>query len=528
MPQKVFRRFNNTQVTLRERLQQGTVAPLMALGRNPYMLVMIAQVYAAGGGALPANRAHLFAAFANTLLAREAQRHDATLWPGAEVLRQCLAELAFAMQQAGEHGTAVDEAWGIDVLAAHAADPANALYLAASATLLDRRGRQVRFVHQFLQEYFAARAWQARLQAGDEVHIEWPNGWMEANGWEETIVLLAGLLSDVKALVEQLLNVHPGLAARVITESGAARPPTETLRAVQNTLVAIIAGTKEPVHARKLAGDALNLLGDPRPGVGLTSQGLPDIAWCDVPAGPFVMGANRATEPMAFDLEAPQHDEPMPSTYRISRYPITHSQFAAFVRDGGYTERWRHCWTDEGWEWRSEVDRSRPTHYGGAFELPNHPVVGVTWYEARAFCGWLSARLDLPVSLPTEAQWEKAARGTDGRRFPWGPQIKPDQANYRKTDVRTTSAVGIFPQGASPYGLLDASGNVWEWCLTKGRLNYTTAANDSSQGTAPRVLRGGSFDNDERFVRCTVRGVSSPTDHNDYSGFRVVAASGHP
>lgn len=108
-----------------------------------------------------------------------------------------------------------------------------------------------------------------------------------------------------------------------------------------------------------------------------------------------------------------------------------------------------------------------PRRQGGDFDLPNHPVVFVSWYEAVAFCGWLAKKLGQPILLPTEAQWEKAARGTDGRRYPWGPEITPEHANYADTGIGATSSAGVFPQGQSPYGLQDAAGNVWEWTTTK-------------------------------------------------------------
>src|SRR5262249_52444665 len=161
------------------------------------------------------------------------------------------------------------------------------------------------------------------------------------------------------------------------------------------------------------AGNALNYLGDPRPGVGLGTNGLPDIVWCQVPAGKFIMGNTTRTNKLAADNERPQH-QPELAAFAISKYPISNTQFAAFVRDGGYTDQWRYCWTEAGWRWRTERQRTGPDRYGDIYELPNHPIVGVVWYEALAFCNWLSAKLGQPVMLPSEVQWEKAARGTDG------------------------------------------------------------------------------------------------------------------
>jgi Cdc6-like AAA superfamily ATPase len=130
---------------------------------------------------------------------------------------------------------------------------------------------------------------------------------------------------------------------------------------------------------RASAGMALGFLGDPRPGVGLNADGLPDIVWCDIEPGPFTMGSED------YDNEKPKFEcNLIKEPYRMAKYPVTNGQFATFVEDGGYTERWRRCWTDAGWEWKG--NRSEPEKYGGAFGLVNHPVVGVSWFEAVAFC----------------------------------------------------------------------------------------------------------------------------------------------
>ncbi len=236
--------------------------------------------------------------------------------------------------------------------------------------------------------------------------------------------------------------------------------------------------------------------------------------------------------------ETPQRELDLPG-FRIGVYPVTNAQYAAFVRDGGYTQKWRACWTRAGWDWKG--DRSGPEAYGGVFDLPNHPVVVVTWYEAAAFCGWLTERLraagelgpDEAVTLPSEPQWEKAARGTDGRVYPWGDEPDPERANYDDTGVGATSAVGCFPGGASPYGALDMSGNVWEWCRTKWQESYQDYGGDDLmgpandlEGDALRVLRGGAFGNSQWNVRCACRIWFFPFDWNWDFGFRLCVAPG--
>jgi formylglycine-generating enzyme required for sulfatase activity len=245
---------------------------------------------------------------------------------------------------------------------------------------------------------------------------------------------------------------------------------------------------------------------------------------------------------------------------------VTHAHFAAFERDpeGYVNPAW---WTEAGLRWRG--DRRAHESYGGIYELPNHPVVNVTWYEAVAFCRWLGEKfkvagcefkvwqpegslltldvgeMALSLRLPTEAEWEKAARGglelpggdsalanpNPARHYPWGAvpnqdRLTPEHANYDETGVNVTSAVGAFPLGRSPYGVLDLSGNVWEWSLTRwvdSYEGYATVEDNDVSGESPRVVRGGAFYRDGRRVRCACRHWDFPGYHGRYHGFRVVA-----
>lgn len=220
-------------------------------------------------------------------------------------------------------------------------------------------------------------------------------------------------------------------------------------------------------------------------------------------------------------------------------------------------DRW---WTRAGLKWRG--DRTGPEMYGGVYDLPNHPAVMITWYEAVAWCRWFTWKIQeaggIPkgweMRLPTEAEWEKAARGgldipvapiianelepvnrqpetknlRPVRRYPWGDDPDPGRANYNETGVGATCAVGIFPEGASPYGCLDLSGNVWEWCATKKWVdnyrNYDTMENNDLEGGPRRVVRGGSFGGNRRGVRCACRGGSDPGIIHWSRGFRPVVA----
>jgi formylglycine-generating enzyme required for sulfatase activity len=237
--------------------------------------------------------------------------------------------------------------------------------------------------------------------------------------------------------------------------------------------------------------------------VGLRADGLPDIDWVAIPAGPFLMGSSDEDEG-ALEDEKPQREIRL-AAFRIARVPVTNAQYQAFIDDGGYADRWKPAWSDEGWSWKE--DRTGPCDYDAVFLTPNHPRAGVTWYEAQAFCKWLSVKLESRVELPSEEQWEKAARGADGRIYPWGNGYDPARVNGYEAGIESTTAVGLFLSGASPYGVLDMSGNVWEWCADESKV--------------ARSLRGGSFDRDLRLQRSALRD-RGPADHEDMNiGFRV-------
>jgi hypothetical protein len=257
---------------------------------------------------------------------------------------------------------------------------------------------------------------------------------------------------------------------------------------------------------RRLAiGNRLAELDDPRPGVGLDERGLPDIDWVEIPAGPFLFGEKDRQQ--TIELER----------FYISRYPITHAQYQAFIEAGGYR--------DERW-W---VDLIQPEPKESYWQQANRPRETVDWYEAVAFTRWLWAQLGGAVTLPTEAQWEKAARGTDGRAYPWGNAFQSGSANLDETLKKSglytlgeTTAVGLYPQGDSPFGVADMAGNVWEWCLNKYETPDQLEPDASGD---PRVVRGGSWFHDPELARSAFRFRVSP-DYRYYSiGFRVVSSS---
>ncbi|MEE8586171.1 MAG: SUMF1/EgtB/PvdO family nonheme iron enzyme, partial [Acidobacteriota bacterium] len=149
-------------------------------------------------------------------------------------------------------------------------------------------------------------------------------------------------------------------------------------------------------------------------------------------------------------------------------------------------------------------------------EQPSQPVMGVSWHDMLAYCRWAGLR------LPSEAEWEKAARGTDGRRWPWGNDAPTEKHCNFDSKLDAPSEGGSYPDGTSPYGCHDMAGNVWEWCSTKWREDYSQQADDSLEGKGGRVLRGGSFYDSADGVRCARRYWDDPHGRGRIWGFRCA------
>lgn len=251
--------------------------------------------------------------------------------------------------------------------------------------------------------------------------------------------------------------------------------------------------------------------------------------WVSIPAGEFTMGSDKLKDKLAYDNELPQHRLHLPA-YRIARTPVTVAQFAAFAEATGHKttaeERgWAYAWTGEKWDdvkganWR--YPRGPESNIA---QKQDHPVTCISWHDARAFCGWATLVTGGKVWLPSEAEWEKAARGTDGRIYPWGDQQPTDKLCNFGMNVGDTTSVGSYLAGASPYGVLDMTGNVLEWISTKWVDNYKTyKPDDDPNGEAERALRGGSFDFTGRYVRCAYRNGTPPDYVLINVGFRVVS-----
>jgi formylglycine-generating enzyme required for sulfatase activity len=268
---------------------------------------------------------------------------------------------------------------------------------------------------------------------------------------------------------------------------------------------AVLEDSDAPLEARIAAARELGE-DDPRPGTYLR-----------VVEGEFWRGSD------APEGEPAEHPRIRARTaaFEIGLVPVTVLEFARFVA-GGYRER--SLWSEAGREWRERDRVDAPRFWADegwrAYLGPNQPVVGVSWYEAEAYARFASAR------LPTEAEWEHAARGEDGRRYPWGEEWDPTRAAARG-GARHTLPVGCFPSGRGPHGLLDAAGNVWEWVadVFDPDLHRKLVSQTSSPGAPPaglRAARGGAWNAHPPQLRCANRNAWPPEARYSNIGFRLA------
>ena len=219
-----------------------------------------------------------------------------------------------------------------------------------------------------------------------------------------------------------------------------------------------------------------------------------------VPKGKFTMGS---TDSDAYDHESPVREVSL-AAYWIDKYEVSNGQYQECVNAGKCTEP------------RDTASWTRSSYYGNT-EYDEFPVIYVSWYQAKAYCEWAGG------SLPTEAQWEKAARGTDARKYPWGDESpNSNLVNYGEIKGDTTT-VGSYPRGASPYGAMDMAGNVWEWVMDRYGP-YDAAETNNPEGPVYRVLRGGSWGSNGRGIRSASRSDNYPTNTGSRIGFRCVSS----
>jgi len=382
--------------------------------------------------------------------------------------------------------------------------------------LLIARGEGIyTFSHLTFQEYLSALA-----IAGKDDYVEYTLECMYEPWWREVVLLEAGYLSIqskerttrlVRAIADHKRQPEPYhnlvLAAECIRDVGGNRIEGGLERQIQYNLRKELDSPppfltrmfkkyspKGWIERKSIAVQAMA-----RAGAGFWKQPYGEPEWADIPAGEFWMGS----------FDEIQMDKLKLDHFMMSKVPITNAQYYLFVK--GPADRCPPCWED-----------GRPQK-----GKESHPVVRVSWFDAMAYCEWLSKMTGKSITLPSEAQWEKAARGDkDRREYPWGDKFDSVKCNSNELGLNDTTPVGIFQNGASPYGVLDMSGNVWE--LTRSLYKeYPYGPNDGREDIdasedESRVLRGGAFDDNPRSVRCASRNWYAPDGRNYSLGFRVV------
>jgi formylglycine-generating enzyme required for sulfatase activity len=471
--------------------------------RNPVMLTALA-VLQHNHVKLPEKRVDLYGSILEWL---SKQRAKLGRMPARDCLLR-LRELALAMQNHEEgRRKQVTLAWAGEKLARRFENrEAEERFLRkeqSDSGIVVSRGSDIAYWHLTFQEYLAAleiAGWedadQHELLLGGSPKIYRPE-------WRETVLLYGGLLYNVgppkvDALLRKLLDKmgrQPLLAdrAKCVGLIGALLPDLvgyavsdhrygESLR-----LVLDIFDTEKSksvaFNDRLAAAEALGQAGDPR---------LAKHEWVTIPASRnYWIGAqNKDSKGRNYDKEA-SNNEPLRKVslppFRIGKYPVTVTQYRTFVEEGSTPNR-------------------EPGNWDGQQEHPNWPVVNVTWNQASTYCEWAGGR------LPTEEEWERAARGPKGTKYPWGEeQIDPSRANYSDSNIAHPTPVGLYPCGASAEGACDMVGNVFEWTSSewpKGRGMY--------------VWRGGSFSYYRRFARSSCRDDGLPEVQDEDLGFRLA------
>ena len=235
-----------------------------------------------------------------------------------------------------------------------------------------------------------------------------------------------------------------------------------------------------------------------------------------VPSGYMTMGSRfHSREQPERSVRVAQFD--------IAHVSVTVNQYAAFLNSGSVREeRW---WSSEGWSWLhgatcgwGRENRWQPDAWEVQRQRPHHPVVGVTWFEAEAYCQWVSHEKKQVVRLPSEEEWEFAARGEEGLPFPWGDTFVPSLANTLESELNDTVEAGSMAGDVSPFGVLEMAGNVQEWTLS----SYTPLPGEVYSDRSLKVARGGSFNDSAYGARTSYRRAYPPAYFYSFLGFRVV------
>ncbi len=318
-------------------------------------------------------------------------------------------------------------------------------------------------------------------------------------GWERQRPVIAALVKLNQMVVPAC---GPDFSDPVMTlwqqlETRLEEPLRQFLHPEPLALLEELNTDETPHQRREEIGLRLNQFGDPRRGIGLDEHGLPDIVWIDIPAGEIT-------------LETGDHFH-VPR-FRIARYPITWIQYRAFAdaEDGYRNEAW----------WQDLEKQSEPGRLLWAFA--NYPAINVSWYDAVAFCRWLSAKSKLNIRLPIEWEWQWAAVGATQQDYPWAGEWNPARANYDGVGIGRIVAAGMYPLSYSPFGVDDMAGNTWEWCLNYYDLPQDVAIKTDDKS---RVVRGGSWFILPDGVRAAARDGDHPVGRYNSVGFRILCSS---
>lgn len=323
------------------------------------------------------------------------------------------------------------------------------------------------------EELFTLR--QAEIEAG-----EW-----ERHKYDLNYLWSVDRLKNLQAVIEDLDHGQVGPTLRMY-----AAPQDRLIEQLQDI---------ELSHSDRLKiGQYLAALGDPRPGVGV-NNGVPDIMWIDIPTG-------------TVKLKRLDHIFQI-NSFRIAKYPVTNAQFQAFLSaSDGYRNK-------ELWKGINYHSVTEPT-----WKESNAPREMVSWYQAVAFCRWLSVKTKCRIRLPTEGEWQLAATsGISELEFPWGDKWDGTRCNGYESRLNRTTAVGMYPAGASPHGVHDMAGNLWDWCLNEyENPERTDLMRKESPKDVRLAIRGGSWDTGPVVLRTSYRGRNSIDYRGKDVGFRLI------
>ena len=536
---KWFRAVSGKATGLADLTAEGMISDIMfhehvsVFTQNPLLLTAVCVLYLVGKR-IPEQRADLYDRIVENLLWR--RFHDPAEPDKVNEVREFLMLLAFEMQNKNLKTFEVGD--GLDVLKQISVqkdnEPANEYQrrihrmfdeIEPNCGLFNRlSGGEIEFTHLTFQEFMAAKQIvYMDLDYKDFFENDW---------WAETILLYTGLLSlemrkRSNDVVEEILNTEQEdkkikrrlwlLGSRALRDFQPSKRDDEVVALAREKLYELI-DSNASLEERFEAGEIVSILGDLR-----IKVDNPDIVI--VKEGKFMRGSNE-DDADAYDDEKPQREIYL-DDFMIGKYPVTNEEFKEFIDDGGYDKARKDMWSEKGWQWREENKISEPEYWHDRkWNGPNFPVVGISWFEAEAYANWLSEKTGHRYRLPTEAEWEKSARGTDSSKYPWGENFDKNFCNFNESGLNRTSPVGIFSKGKSHYGCFDMAGNVWEWC--SDWYDGTYYANDPDRNPkgpsvgATRVSRGGGWNDYAWGCRSTFRLRGAPRVRRHALGFRLL------